>query len=369
LKNHSIDLFGSKMPAPTSSETKAAILAHHQNGLSCRKIVLALSNLESPPRKTAVNDVIREFKNGSFGLTKPLKRLGNQCLPTKRTPDLIRKVAAITSRANPPTQKQMAVRYGVDRKTIRNVLTKDLGRTLRKKRKTHALSDKQAKQRLDRGPGFLELIGGRKWKYVISLDEAWLSLNDVNGVRGVYYEQPGKKTPESWKKFKKKHEKKVMFAAGVCARGVTGIYFVPPTCKVDRWFFIEHILKPVVEIDIPRLYPKNRKKVILHFDSAGSHTTPEVYAWLDERKVKYIRKEEWLSNSPDLSPMDYGPNGIFKRMMFEKKTKTLAGLMKVAKKVWAAFPLATCYNTMAAWGERVNLMLENMGLQIEHLKK
>lgn len=70
------------------------------------------------------------------------------------------------------------------------------------------------------------------------------------------------------------------------------------------------ILKPIVEKDLPRLYSGEEKKVILHFDSAPSHTTPAVYKWLDTRKVKYIRKEDWMSNSPDLSSMDYGPNGI-----------------------------------------------------------
>lgn len=222
---------------------------------------------------------------------------------------------------------------------------------------------------MDRDPRFQELIGGDRWKYVISLDEARLSLNDANGIRGVYYQKPGKPTFPSWTKKWKKHEKKIMYAAGVCARGVTRMYFVPPTCRVDCWFFFNHILKPIVEIDIPRLYPKCQNRVVLRFDSAGSYTTREVYDWHDERGIKYIKKEEWLRNSPDLSPMDYGPNGIFKQTMFGKKALTLGGLKKVARQVWPKFLLQTCYNIMAAWGERVNLMLENSGFQIENLKK
>jgi hypothetical protein len=108
-----------------------------------------------------------------------------------------------------------------------------------------------------------------------------------------------------------KHTKKVVDAAGVCAKSLTDLYCVPPTTKVDRWFFINSILKPIVEKDIPGLYPGEEYKAVLHFDSAGSHTTPEAYSWLDERYVKYTRREEWLSNSPDLSPMDFGPNRIF----------------------------------------------------------
>jgi hypothetical protein len=88
-------------------------------------------------------------------------------------------------------------------------LKDDTGAVLRKKTKTHALSKKQAEQRPERGPRFLESINGIKWKYVISIDEAWLSLNDVNGVQDVYYQKEDKETPEGYtKKWKPKHEKK-----------------------------------------------------------------------------------------------------------------------------------------------------------------
>jgi hypothetical protein len=67
-----------------------------------------------------------------------------------------------------------------------------------------------------------------------------------------------------------------MYAAGVCAKDVTDLYFVPPTTKDDRWFFINSIRKLIVEKGISRLYSGEEHKVVLHFDSAGSHRTPEV---------------------------------------------------------------------------------------------
>jgi hypothetical protein len=60
-----------------------------------------------------------------------------------------------------------------------------------------------------------------------------------------------------------------MFAAGICANGKTRIYFVPPTTKLDRWFFIDKILRLIVKKDIPGLYPGKERLVCLHFDSAG----------------------------------------------------------------------------------------------------
>jgi hypothetical protein len=76
-----------------------------------------------------------------------------------------------------------------------------------------------------------------------------------------------------------------------------------------------------------------------------------------------------MSNSPDLSPMDYGQNVIFKELMFWKKPKDLVGLKRSARQVWKNFPLSTCYNVMKSWRGRVELMLKNQGSQIENLKK
>ena len=81
--------------------------------------------------------------------------------------------------------------------------------------------------------------------------------------------------------------------------------------------------------------------------------------------MKYIKKGEWLSNSPDLSPMDFGINGIFKGILYAKKTSTLDGLKSAARRVWVDFPLAHCYNTMASWGKRVKNMIENKGFHME----
>ena len=160
-----------------------------------------------------------------------------------------------------------------------------------------------------------------------------------------------------------------MYAAGMCVRGVTRMYFVPDKTKVNQNFFINKILQPIVEKDIPRLYPGEEKNVILHFDLASSHTTLAVYAYLKKKKVKYISKEDWPSNSPDLSPMDFSGNGTFKKAMFTRKPETIAGLQKIAREVWKEFPETTCYNTMKAWPGRVQKMLQNNGFQIENMKK
>ncbi|OQV24132.1 hypothetical protein BV898_02083 [Hypsibius exemplaris] len=245
------------MPAPIDSEARGAILAHHQNGQSHRKIFDALFDLGFSVSKSTVTRVITELEREKRGIFKPAKKLGSQCLWYKRTKDLIKKVDAATNVDNPPTLNQMAERSVVPR-----------------------------------------------------CDEHLLRPTDQQSQFSVLPQQ---------------------------------------YCEANSGK------------NVPRLYPGEEHKVILHFDSASSHTKPAVYSYFKSKKVKYIGKEDWMANSPDHSPMDFGPNGIFKKLMFKKKPKGIPGLQRAARQVWKEFPLNVCRNVMKSWRGRVIQMLDVKG--------
>ena len=81
---------------------------------------------------------------------------------------------------------------------------------------------------------------------------------------------------------------------------------------MDHRLSLDSVLRNLVKYDIPKLYPGEEKNIILHFDNATAHVYPAVVALLQECKVKFITKEKWMSNSPDLPPLDYAVNGFFK---------------------------------------------------------
>ena len=112
-------------------------------------------------------------------------------------------------------------------------------------------------------------------------------------------------------------------------RGTTKIRFVAKGVKINSEVYIEIILKPMFEKDIPELYGADLKKVVFHHDNASAHQSGITQNWLKSSGIKFIPKEDLLSNSPDLAPMDYGINGIFKRNLFHRKPETLTGLKKV----------------------------------------
>ena len=96
-----------------------------------------------------------------------------------------------------------------------------------------------------------------------------------------------------------------MVWAGTSSRGKTSMRFVEPGAKTNSEYYINHILKPFLSHDLPRLFPANEKtKMIYHHDSAPSHTSKKTIDFMNESKMDYVKPEEWMPKSPDAAPMD-----------------------------------------------------------------
>jgi hypothetical protein len=107
---------------------------------------------------------------------------------------------------------------------------------------------------------------------------------------------------------------------------------------------------------------------VLHHDSAPAHKASNTVAWLESHGYKFISEENWPANSPDLSPMDYAINGIFKQRLWKRKTRKLGGLIRAMKEEWKYISKKLCVKTMKAWEGHVRKMMNNNSYQIEHLK-
>ena len=66
-----------------------------------------------------------------------------------------------------------------------------------------------------------------------------------------------------------------MVAIGICWNGVSRAYIVPEASKVNAEFFIDFIMRPMVQEDILRLYGERAKDIVVHMDSALAHNSPE----------------------------------------------------------------------------------------------
>ncbi|OWA54052.1 hypothetical protein BV898_18474 [Hypsibius exemplaris] len=133
----------------------------------------------------------------------------------------------------------------------------------------------EVKQRVVPRPEVPALHHGREWKNFVTIDEAWVYLTDVNGIRKIYYEFREKRSPESWTKFwKESHPKGVMFVVGVVSGRKTAFRFVKPGAKINSEHYIQHVLKPLFKNDIRKLFSGELiNKVVFQYNSASAHSS------------------------------------------------------------------------------------------------
>ncbi|OWA55019.1 hypothetical protein BV898_19404 [Hypsibius exemplaris] len=125
-----------------------------------------------------------------------------------------------------------------------------------------------------------------------------------------------------------------MFVAGVCSRGKTAIRFVKPGAKINSEYYIQHVLKPLFKNDIRKLFPGELiNKVVFHYDRGPAHSSEITKEWFRNSGIKFILKEHWMGNSPDLAPMDFCENGLFKWKLFDYAAITVAGSKRIMRKV------------------------------------
>ena len=159
---------------------------------SCRKVSKNLAQEGISVCSKAVNNIISIKEKKGWKKSSSKKQSKNPGTPLVLTKSLVNKVANVIDRADPTRQRDLARKYGVSQTTVARIINMDLRKKNKKKQKTHKLTDKQAAQRLARGPTFRRWLSQRKLPYIVTLDEMYLSTNDTTGKRNGYYETKGK---------------------------------------------------------------------------------------------------------------------------------------------------------------------------------
>lgn len=288
-------------------------------------------------------------------------------LPTSCSKRNVTQVRKMANQEHPPTQADMARKLDMSPRSIGRILKEKIGIKQLRKTKVHGLTAKQAAQRLERGEKFVKFISRRKVKFLFTMDEMMISTEHLTGKKNFYYAGREVVVPASWKKLSvQSWPKTIMLAMGICWRGTSRLYVVPEGSKVNAATFIKLILQPMIRHDIPLLFGDDVKKVVFHMDSAPAHVAKETAQWLSDQGVTFISKEEWMANSPDLAPMDYAINSIFKEILKKKICNSAQQLARICKRQWSKFPLGIIRKALLSWKKRVEMMIENKGYQIEH---
>ena len=194
-----------------------------------------------------------------------------------------------------------------------------------------------------------EKLCGRGWQNFVASDEAMFYLGGSYGRRRVCYLRKGEKPSD-----KLKYVKRVAFAsgfmawAGVSFRGKTDIRIIDKGTEVNSKIYIKNVLKPFLDKDVPRLFPCGSEEMVFHQDGASRHTSKETLQYLRNRNVNFIKPEEWMPQSPDAAPVDFGIWGILKRRLQKRNINSLLGLEKALKDEWQKLDQETINKTLAS---------------------
>ena len=145
-----------------------------------------------------------------------------------------------------------------------------------------------------------------------------------------------------------------MCAARISYQDPTGMYLIPSGAKINADLYIDTVLKPVLTRNIPRLYGKQKGKVVFHHDNAPAHRANKTQGYIRKSRVKFVSEEYWLGNSLDWAPMYFAVNGISKDLLFKKKPRAI-------KTEWLKLLMEEIRNALKSRKGRVKLMLERNG--------
>lgn len=289
------------------------------------------------------------------------------------TRTVLKKIDLLTSKDNPLPQREVSRRVKVSQASVHRAI-KILGKKKRRKIRVHQLTEKHKKNRRRTCKNFyVNYLTNKKSEYLVSLDEALFSLQDTNGQRKVYYTTNDEKNS---RRLAIPHAenfcKKFMVVGALSGRGTLPLIKVPQKVKVTAKYYIDFVLKPLLEIHVPKLYGKDTKKVIVHHDAASSHTARLTQDYAKDLKARLgitiIQNREIPIKSPDVSPMDFFGFGYLKRKIFLRRPRTFLGVWKVLQDEWCKVDVALVKSVYNSWNRRCRLVVREKGSHIEHVR-
>lgn len=362
------------MPYLLDPETESHVRALRRLNYSINMIVADCKRQNMEVSRTGVHNIIN-----NVGRRRQAKLQGQNFKQKSRRPvrtaRLVEEVRGETEKRNPQTVSNLANLHGCSRRTIHRVLHNDLGQIRRKKPKTHQLNQIQMSQRFAACSLLLfEELRPERFEFIVTLDESWLFLPNNSGETEFCYVGENEIVPDDW--CYEKHESfraKTMAVGILTGRGPCPLIFVPQKVKVNAEFYKNHVLRPLVEKFLPKLYPNELDKVWIHHDAAPSHTAQSTIEYMKKvtelTGIRLINKDLIPVKSPDGSPLDFYGFGYLKHKLKIAAAETIEDLQICAKRIWRDITQEDILRTFNSWQQRYQLIVRQRGGHIENIRQ
>ena len=163
-----------------------------------------------------------------------------------------------------------------------------------------------------------------------------------------------------------------MVVGAMSGRGAIPLIAVRTNAKINSKYYVDNVLKRILEENVPVLYPGETSKVFVHHDAASSHTAKFTQGYAKELKqthgITLISNEEIPVKSPDGSPMDFFGFGWLKQRLEHRRATTIPGLWKVLQEEWNTVTPETCRKVFNSWKRRLRAIARVSGEHIESVR-
>ena len=157
----------------------------------------------------------------------------------------------------------------------------------------------------------------------MTLDEAYVYLNDTNKPRAIFYRPRGVKKFQNWyTECRESFSKGFMIIAAFCYNGKLIIQRVEKKAKVNSVYYQEKVLSSIYFDEIPSLYGSEINNVRIHQDKASSHTSTWTLWFLEDMEdmeqktaIHAVPYSDIPVKSPDAAPMDFCAFGLLKELL------------------------------------------------------
>jgi histone-lysine N-methyltransferase SETMAR len=227
----------------------------------------------------------------------------------------------------------------------------------------HNLTPEQKQERVRICRANLEKFHSGSWRLydIITGDETW-----------IYFKQIGRKASNAcWINEGKnpntivrqgQYAPKRLYSIFFKANGWLLVHALDKGQTIDRSYYIDNCLKPVVEElwkQRPKTGPKGLK--LLH-DNAKPHDNPDVLAYIKGERLQLMSHPPY---SPDLAPCDFWLNDYIKRNLTDQEDEK--ALFKAVSKVVESIPEKEYRKTFDKLLQRMQRCIDNQGDYFEHL--
>ena len=307
---------------------RTSLISLHQQNKRQIEIVRLLN-----VSKSVVSKAIKRFKE--LGHTKDRPRSGRP--RTANTPANRKLIRDRIRRNFRRSMRQMAREIGIDERSVRHIVKKELKLKSLKLQKAQHLDDKKCETRKQRCQRLLRECGAQFQRKVLFSDEKFFSVEQAHNVQNDRVLASGSSEANKKGRIVSRTQKPagVMVWAGVSFLGKTELIFVENGIQTNANNYVTDILQAVVLPWTKQTYPN--QNWIFQQDSAPAHRARTTQEFCKNNFPAFWSPQQWLPYSPDLNPLDYAIWGILEAKVCSKPHKSVELLKRDLVKAYIFF--------------------------------